>query len=154
MGIRRRISDHVETTPVEDEIENVYNPRADDERGVFDPSQDPFPGSYMEVLCGPDATMDERRIIIGAISHDVSSRGQQRDPREMRAQDVLANLRTMDNPGEGVEQTYRNRIRSPLTGIRAFCVHDCKSGSPKAVGLCRNMVCPLWPFRMGRHGMR
>jgi hypothetical protein len=150
MAIRHRTVS-IEAAPP---VVNVINLREHDARGTFDPKRDAITGSYIEHICGEDATAGEIRATIGAISHDVSQRGQQLAPNDLHVQNLLANVRVMDNPGENVERTYRNRIRSPLTGIRAFCVHDCKAGSPKAVSSCAKLQCPLWPFRMGKHGLR
>lgn len=46
-----------------------------------------------------------------------------------------------------IEGFYRNRVRSPLTGIRAFCVM-CMDG-PRKANDCETVTCPLWPFRKG-----
>jgi hypothetical protein len=150
MGIRKRISHGEALAPV---IDNVSNPRADDARGVCDPRKSPVSGSYMEAVAG-DNSRDGMRTLVGRHTLDLARHGKQPHPQDMPVQDLLASVRTMDNPGEGVELTYRNRVRSPLTGIRGFCVHVCKSGSPKAVSGCTNLSCVLWPFRMGKHGMR
>lgn len=150
MGIRKRISHGAVLAPVDD---NVINPRSLDERGTFDPRKSPFAGSFVEAIAG-DCDPDQARGMVGVLSLDASVRGMQHAPNDMPVQDMLAALRMMDNPGENVELVYRNRVRSPLTGIRGFCVHVCKSGSPKAVGACSNLSCTLWPFRMGKHGLR
>lgn len=70
-------------------------------------------------------------------------------PKEMRVEDVLAMVRA-PNRDDNVETFYRNRIKSPLTGIRAYCVL-CSSGSPKMANLCGKTSCPLWPFRFGKN---
>ena len=45
---------------------------------------------------------------------------------------------------------YAKRVRSPLTGVRAFCV-NCMGGTPSYVRDCTNIICPLFPFRMGNN---
>jgi hypothetical protein len=152
MAIRRRISHGEELAPDTGD-DNVINHRAFDERGVVDPTSDVMGNSYIGRLL-PEADGDEIRATLGAISLTVTDRGQQHAPNEIPVGDMLANTRVMFSPGFNVERTYRNRIRSPLTGIRGMCVIVCKSGSPKAVAACYNMSCPLWAFRMGKNGLR
>jgi len=48
---------------------------------------------------------------------------------------------------------YRARIKSPATGIRAFCI-DCQGGSLVGVKDCTSLTCPLWNFRMGKDPLR
>lgn len=52
---------------------------------------------------------------------------------------------------EKQERFYRNRIRSPLTAIRAYCVL-CEGGS-QASSNCTGTQCPLWPYRKGKNSM-
>jgi hypothetical protein len=153
MAIRKRISHGAELAPDTGD-DNVINHRAFDDRGVVDPTSDVIGKSYITDMLGPDADGETIRGVIGTISFNVAQAGQQPAPTEMRTVDILANTRVMFSPGFNVERTYRNRIRSPLTGIRAMCVVVCHSGSPKAVASCSNMSCPLWAFRMGKNGLR
>ena len=120
--------------------------RAADSRGVFDPGKDPYEGSYISYLVG-DRTTSLR------VSQELGHAGYFPKPNEMRVQDLLANIRMAFPSADNVEVTYRNRIRSPLTGIRAFCV-QCKYWRPGEVRKCQEMSCPLWPFRMGRNRFR
>lgn len=43
---------------------------------------------------------------------------------------------------------YHDKIRNPMTAIRAKCV-DCCCGQLKEVALCPSTKCALYPFRMG-----
>lgn len=70
-------------------------------------------------------------------------------PKEMDVTDLLTLVRSKQW-GDNVEGFYRDRIRSPLTGIRAFCVF-CKGGSPKEATECGEVTCPLWSFRTGKN---
>jgi hypothetical protein len=47
-------------------------------------------------------------------------------------------------------QHYRDKVRNPLTAVRAFCV-ECMGGYVSEVKACSNGLCPLHPFRMGRN---
>jgi hypothetical protein len=136
-----------------DTDDNVINHRAFDERGVVDPTSDVMGKSYIAKLL-PNADAEQIRGTLGALSLAATTAGKQPAPNELPVVDMLANTRVMFAPGFNVERTYRNRIRSPLTGIRGFCVIVCKSGSPKSVATCWNMSCPLWAFRMGKNGLR
>jgi hypothetical protein len=69
--------------------------------------------------------------------------------KEIPVEDLALLMRTHDN-NENVDKVYRNRIRSRMTAIRAFCVF-CVGGSPKAVRMCPKVTCPLYPFRMGNN---
>lgn len=69
------------------------------------------------------------------------------DPKAMRTEDLLALVKVSSN-GDNVEGRYRDRIRSPLTAIRSYCV-ECSGGSPKQAGECVQVSCPLWMFRFG-----
>jgi len=122
------------------------NERAEDQRGIFDPAKDAYEGSYISYYVSD--RVDARRK-----AQELAHIGYFPKPNEMRVQDLIANVRlTYPNP-DNVEVTYRQRIRSPLTGIRAFCV-QCKYFRPGEVRKCQEMSCPLWPFRMGRNRFR
>lgn len=71
-------------------------------------------------------------------------------PGEVPTQDLLALVRASDN-GDDIERRYRDRIRSPLTAIRAFCVTQCQCGSVKEVTDCSVTGCVFWSFRMGQN---
>lgn len=47
-------------------------------------------------------------------------------------------------------QKYKDRIRSPMTAIRSFCI-GCSNGSIKEVDECRVVNCSLWPLRLGKN---
>lgn len=47
-----------------------------------------------------------------------------------------------------VNQKFSDRIKGPLSSIRAYCV-DCQGGVPSLVRECAVTKCPNWPFRMG-----
>lgn len=135
-------------------IEHVS--KADDLRGTFDPANDPYPGSVIEAIGGPEMPRREALGHMSRILFDDAARQHStltELPKGMRVQDLLAMVRVPNNPGDNVERTYRERIKSPLTAIRAWCVES-QGGSPKAVRECKNMSCPLWSFRMGKNTWR
>lgn len=150
MAIRRRVSGDQALVSVnvieQQEAHERLSARANDKRGIHDPKVDPYEGSH------PDRAgiqrEDAKAILMGLFFDQPKQ-----DPKDMRVQDLLVNLRLQDNPGDSIEATYRKRIGSPLTGIRAFCV-ECKGGSPRAVAKCDIISCPLWTMRMGRNRFR
>jgi hypothetical protein len=73
------------------------------------------------------------------------------DPMEVPTDDLTTMLRNEQNDSD-MERTYRNRVRSKATGIRAFCVL-CADGA-KGARMCENVTCPLWPFRFGSNPLR
>ncbi len=78
--------------------------------------------------------------------------GSQPHPRDEPTAKMLALVQTVQNvndPFGRQEAFYRNRIRSPLTGIRAFCVM-CMGGA-KAASACTSTQCPLWSFKNGKN---
>ncbi|MET4190697.1 MULTISPECIES: hypothetical protein [unclassified Bradyrhizobium] len=74
------------------------------------------------------------------------------DPTSVPTDDLVLMLRNAQNKGDNMEQSYRNRIRSKATGIRAFCVLC--AGGAKGARMCSDVVCPLWAFRMGSNPLR
>lgn len=136
MGIRRRLEGVVELTQEEYKAEQAGH------KFTVDPSKDPFPGSTADNMKIP---REIARGVLGALAYMYKPQL----PGEMATQDLLSQVRMADNP-DPTEQRYRDRIRSPLTGIRAFCV-TCSGGSPRAAGQCDVVSCPLWPFRLGQN---
>ncbi len=59
-----------------------------------------------------------------------------------------ANLKKEQNEALATIRRYNERVKNPITAIRAKCV-DCCGGSLKEVSECINNWCPLVPFRMG-----
>lgn len=53
----------------------------------------------------------------------------------------------VDDP---IVQKYKERVSSPATGIRAFCI-QCQGGSTTGVTECAAVNCPLYFFRDGRN---
>lgn len=47
-----------------------------------------------------------------------------------------------------VVERYKERIKSPITAIRAFCI-TCMGGYVKEVKNCTAPKCPLYPVRLG-----
>jgi len=45
---------------------------------------------------------------------------------------------------------YKDKIKNPMTAIRAFCV-SCMGGYVGEVGSCTAKDCALYPFRMGKN---
>lgn len=50
-------------------------------------------------------------------------------------------------------QRYRDKVRNPMTAIRAKCV-ECCNGSLKEVTECTVTACALYPFRKGKNPFR
>ena len=46
-----------------------------------------------------------------------------------------------------------NEITNPVKAIRAFCL-ECSGDSTAEVKACPRLVCPLYPFRMGKNPYR
>lgn len=77
---------------------------------------------------------------------------------------VYAKTETSDIPTEDLriiahlssddahDTKYADRIKSPVTAVRAFCI-NCQGGGIANVRNCTNMVCPLFPFRMGSNAL-
>jgi hypothetical protein len=130
----------------ESEETPTVNEKAFDARGVFDFSKDAYEGSTFEA-------MGVARENVGGVARRIAYGQGLGYPNEQRVQDLLTLVRSPLNPGDSVEVKYRNRIRSPLTAIRAFCV-ECQGGSPKSVNKCTLVECPFWAFRMGQNGYR
>jgi hypothetical protein len=70
-------------------------------------------------------------------------------PKDMNHRDLLEMVR-VPNEDDKVENFYRERIKSPLTAIRAFCVL-CQGGQPSAASGCIGVSCPVWLFRTGKN---
>lgn len=47
-----------------------------------------------------------------------------------------------------VVERYKERVKSPITAIRAFCI-SCMGGYVKEVNKCTAKGCPLYPLRLG-----
>lgn len=47
-----------------------------------------------------------------------------------------------------VTERYQERVKSPITAIRAFCV-SCMGGYVQEVKKCTADGCPLYPLRLG-----
>lgn len=71
-------------------------------------------------------------------------------PKDMPVIDLLQMVRLVQNKDNRTEKFYRERIRSPLTAVRAFCV-SCNGWQPGQANSCENMDCPLWLFRFGKN---
>jgi len=72
--------------------------------------------------------------------------------KQVPLEDLAILIRTTDN-NETVDKVYRQRIKSRISAIRAFCVF-CIGGQPQKVKFCIQTSCPLWPFRMGHNPFR
>lgn len=68
------------------------------------------------------------------------------------AKEKLANVfvRKTETEGQITIRRYVEKIRNPMTAIRAKCVY-CSNGQLKEVAECRVTSCPLYPFRMGEN---
>jgi len=70
------------------------------------------------------------------------------NPKSVPTDDLLFIVHS--GRGDAVVNKYRERIRSPLTGIRAFCA-ECMGGSVSLIRECASTNCPIYPFRMGNN---
>jgi len=111
---------------------------------------DQYSGSSYDKLGIPK---DKAASIIGAMTYIEAHNDTAILPHEQYTQDLLAQLRISHNNSD-LEDRYRERIRSPLTGVRGYCVTQCEAGGVKAVSECGSVDCPLWAFRMGQNGFR
>jgi len=90
-----------------------------------------------------DSDIARRASALSQISGDVLP-----VPKSMSPDDLLKLVRCSYS-GSNVENTYRQRIRSPLTAIRGYCVLC--AGGPRAANNCDLITCPLYPFRTGKN---
>jgi hypothetical protein len=70
------------------------------------------------------------------------------DPSDIPFEDlkIITSLATSDP----MATKYAEKIKSPVTGIRAFC-YDCQGNDIAGVRNCTNSICVLFPFRMGKN---
>jgi hypothetical protein len=54
------------------------------------------------------------------------------------------------NKQDTIVKEYCDKVRNPLTAIRAFCV-SCMGGYVQEIKGCSAPKCPLYPFRMGKN---
>lgn len=59
----------------------------------------------------------------------------------------LVNIGTTET---SIKQKSVDRVKGPLTAIRAYCI-DCMGGSTTMVRDCTDNRCAHWPFRMGNN---
>ena len=142
MAIRARISANLDNVIT---VETKPKVNIKDNRGSFDPKGRPYDGSMLDHMGVPQE--EARTTLMRMASQNPDGLAV---PKDLPVQDLLSFLRLPNNPGHSVELTYRNRVRSPLTAIRAWCV-ECKGFSPKAVAKCDAVSCPYWALRMGRN---
>jgi predicted aldo/keto reductase-like oxidoreductase len=142
--IRSRISS---TIPHDNVITVSPVARVDlnDARGTVDPKSNPYENSVLDTMHVPQ---EIARVVGCTIALECSDGIGV--PSNMPVRDLLSFARMMNNPGDNIEYTYRQRLRSPLTAVRAFCI-ECKGGSPKAVTQCSAVECPFWGLRMGKN---
>jgi hypothetical protein len=67
------------------------------------------------------------------------------DPAPLETDVEIVRLTTLVN-------SYKNKVKNPLTGIRAFCV-ECMGGYVELVNKCPSVNCSLYPFRKGKNTM-
>ena len=70
------------------------------------------------------------------------------DPKEIPLADLL--LIAVHSAGDHLSTKYSAKVKSPVTAIRAMC-YWCQGEDISGVRNCTNMVCPLFPFRMGKN---
>lgn len=71
------------------------------------------------------------------------------DPKDIDRSTLLELVKQPDHY-DNVEKVYRDRIKNPMTAVRAFCVLCC-GGVPSAVKSCAKVNCPLWALRLGKN---
>ena len=95
--------------------------------------------------------MTERKRRVRPASEGIADDQQQHSTdaeQEEKARDGETDMQAIDR----VIQGYTDKIRSPSTAIRAFCV-TCMGGYVRMVGTCTATKCPLHPFRFGTNPM-
>lgn len=70
------------------------------------------------------------------------------DPKDIPLPDLI--LIAAHTAGDHINTKYANKIRSPLTAIRAMC-YWCQGEDISGVRNCTAMSCVLFPFRMGKN---
>lgn len=70
------------------------------------------------------------------------------DPKEIPLEDLL--ILTSHTSDDHTRVKYAEKIRSPITAIRAYC-YNCQGCDISGVRNCTAMHCALYPFRMGRN---
>ncbi|WP_324742074.1 hypothetical protein U8326_02210 [Tsuneonella sp. CC-YZS046] len=53
-------------------------------------------------------------------------------------------------PTAAVAALAGHNPKSPMQAIREKCL-DCTGYQPSEVARCESVICPLWPFRAGKH---
>jgi hypothetical protein len=143
MGIRKINRDNPDVLVTVAQLPGNHDIDDEDEDAPVSMADEPTVSYFEE--CG--FTDDHSVRLIG---HAIAGPGGLPTPSQMPVADLLAAARASSNPGSNVERTYRDRIRSPLTAIRAHCVL-CVGGSPKGATNCGVVFCALWPFRTGKN---
>lgn len=153
MPIKKRNLEHL--TPVD--ATASYEPEEledDPELALF--AERPEPVDRMAEVITDDTTDEQLELIRSAerfFAFVEGSAGQTPHPRNVAVSELLRGVQTNMNQNDKefghIEAFYRNRVRSPLTAIRAWCVLN--EGGPKKANDCTNVTCPLWPFRQGRN---
>jgi hypothetical protein len=73
-----------------------------------------------------------------------------KDPAEVPRGDLDVILGLHNDGAEPEEIEYKERVKNPVSAVRAFCV-QCMGGSVAYVTDCTAVTCMLWPFRMGHN---
>lgn len=74
------------------------------------------------------------------------------EPQDEQDENEVREGETEKEAVDRVIQGYKDKIRSPSTAIRAFCV-TCMGGYVRMVAKCTAPECPLFPFRFGTNPM-
>jgi hypothetical protein len=72
-----------------------------------------------------------------------------KDPKSLNYDQMLEILGMQPSSDTAMDTKYREKIKSPITAIRAFCI-SCQGDIP-GVNDCATFNCPFWPFRMGKN---
>jgi hypothetical protein len=70
------------------------------------------------------------------------------DPKDIPLDDLV--LIALHSASDHLSTKYSAKVKSPVTAIRAMC-YWCQGEDIGGVRNCTNMVCPLFPFRMGKN---
>lgn len=100
----------------------------------------------------PNRVIDEDEIhVLRMGTYTDGCRGRQRHPKEVPFEELLAGIRHVQNTGKDakIEEFYRQRVRSPLTAIRAFMV--LANDGPRKANDDESTSHPLWLFRHGKN---
>lgn len=116
------------------------------------PNIEAKPKKPVDMDAGLFSDYSDDPVSIRRLGFVAESCGENLSDTPLNVADLIKFVRTPYEPHNATERRYRNRVRNRNTAIVAKCV-DC-AGTRKAVTECMDVVCPLWPFRLGKNPYR